>query len=178
MALPLDLQDDEVVRLVCRRHIVFLATRLAWRIAALLVPLVLLALIARGVGFSGIVVTGSWIVAAVWSAYWLVAIYFTWYRHQHDLWIITNQRLVDSLRRHWFHHQMSSADLVDVEDMSIVKEGLFATVFGYGDLNCQTAGAQSRFILSGIPHPDEVLTLVDASRDAARRELRGLDQLD
>jgi hypothetical protein len=52
-----------------------------------------------------------------------------------------------------------------------VKEGLFATAFNYGDVRCQTAGEVPNFILAGIPNPTSVLAVVDAARDAARREL-------
>ena len=53
----------------------------------------------------------------LWALYWGVRAYFHWYRYQNDIWAVTNQRLVDSIKRNWFHHQMASADLVDVEDI-------------------------------------------------------------
>ena len=67
---------------------------------------------------------------------------------------------------------MASADLVDVEDMSVFREGLLPTIFNFGDVRCQTAGQVANFVLAGIPKPAEVLGLVDAARDTARRDLR------
>jgi hypothetical protein len=67
---------------------------------------------------------------------------------------------------------MASADLVGVEDMSVHKSGIVATLFNFGTVNMQTAGAQSRFIISGVPNPGGVLALIDAHRDIARKELR------
>jgi hypothetical protein len=99
--------------------------------------------------------------------------YFTWYRYHNDLWAVTNQRIVDSIRRHWFHHRMSSADLVDVEDINVVREGILPTMFNFGDVRCQTAGEVPNFILAGVPRPSEILATIDAARDAARRSLRG-----
>ena len=108
---------------------------------------------------------------ALWLVFWAIKAYFTWYKYQNDIWVVTNQRIVDSLKRNWFHHRMSSADLVNVEDMSVDRGGVFATMFNFGNLICQTAGSRSNFVLSGIPEPAEVLALVDRSRDAARRDL-------
>jgi hypothetical protein len=100
-----------------------------------------------------------------------VRAYFIWYRYQNDIWVITNQRVVDSTRFHWFKRRLASADLVDVEDMNVVREGVLPTLFNFGDVRCQTAGEVPNFVVAGIPEPDKVLTAVDAARDVARRAL-------
>jgi hypothetical protein len=89
------------------------------------------------------------------------------------MWVVTNQRIVDSSKSHWFDHKMASADLVGIEDITVNRSGIFPTVFGYGDLAVQTAGTQKNFVVSGIANPAKVMALVDERRDAARRELRG-----
>lgn len=170
--LPLDLQPRETVVLFCRRHVVFLVMQLAKLVLAALVPAIAtVVLMATLGGFGG---TGGLIVLAIvaaWCLYWAVRIYFAWYRYDHDIWVVTNQRLIDSRKNNWFHHQMASADLVDVEDISVHRSGLLQTLFDFGDVRCQTAGEVPNFILSGIPRPAKVLGIVDAHRDAARREL-------
>jgi hypothetical protein len=118
-------------------------------------------------GTSGLVVL---VLSAIWLLFWAIRGYFTWYRYQNDIWVVTNQRVVDSLKRHWFHHRMASADLVDVEDIAVHREGVLATAFNFGDVRLQTAGELPNFVLSGIPEPSNVLGMVDAARDAARRE--------
>jgi hypothetical protein len=124
-------------------------------------------------GFDGLFGKGVALALLLWALYWGVRAYFHWYRYQNDIWAVTNQRLVDSIKRHWFHHQMASADLVDVEDIRVVREGVLHTMFNFGDVRCQTAGEVPNFILDGIPDPTRVLAVVDAARDAARRALRG-----
>jgi hypothetical protein len=170
--LPFTLQREESVLVFCRRHIVYLVTRMVGIGAAGLLPIAaLLVLAAKTFGLDG---TAGKIVlglVALWAIYWAIRGYFAWFRYQNDIWVITNQRIVDSVRRHWFHHRMASADLVDVEDINVVKEGLFATAFNYGDVRCQTAGEVPNFILAGIPKPTDVLAVVDSARDAARRQL-------
>jgi hypothetical protein len=172
MKLPFTLQSDESILVFCRRHIVYLVTRLAGIGAAGLLPIVVVFwLAAKTFGLDG---TGGKVMLALvllWAIYWAIRGYFAWFRYQNDIWVVTNQRIVDSVRRHWFYHRMASADLIDIEDMNVVKEGLFATAFNYGDVRCQTAGEVPNFILAGIPSPTSVLAVVDAARDAARREL-------
>jgi hypothetical protein len=147
----------------------YLYPRIALQLVVGVLPIAILTIIAgTGPGLGG--GTGLAVLAldVLWAAYWAARIYFTVYRYNNDIWVITDQRIVDSLRKHWFHHRMASADLVDVEDMAVQREGLLPTVFDFGDLRCQTAGAVPNFVLAGIPKPSEVLGVVDAARDAAR----------
>ncbi|MCL4242382.1 MAG: hypothetical protein KJ048_13625 [Dehalococcoidia bacterium] len=172
--LPFALQKDEAVLVVCRRHWLYFTLRMVGVGAAgVLGAALAIFLVARTFGFDGMAGRITMAVIAVWALYWLVRGYFTWYRYQNDLWVVTNQRIFDSLRRHWFHHKMSSADLVDVEDINVVRHGILHTIFNFGDVRCQTAGEVPNFILSGIPNPADVLATIDAARDAARRSLRG-----
>lgn len=171
MAIPFQLQATEEVRLVLRRHWVHLYPRLALLVLAGVVPPLLLWFATSAIGDAeGMARTALIVVSGLWVAGWLIRTYFVWYRYQNDIWVLTDQRLVDSLKRHWFHHQMSSVDLVDIEDVSILREGLVRTLFNYGDLQVQTAAQRANFILSAIPRPSEILTVIDAARDGARHE--------
>lgn len=170
MKLPFDLQQSETVVRQFRRHWMYLYPRVALQAFIGTLPIAVLTIIAwMGPGLGS---TTGYIVLALdvlWAVYWLVRIYFTIYRYNNDVWVVTDQRIVDSLRRHWFHHRMASADLVDVEDIAVQREGFIPTMFNFGDLRCQTAGALPNFVLSGIPDPSGVLGIVDAARDAARQ---------
>ncbi len=172
--LPFELQDGEYVLVFCRRHWLYVYPKLvAMALVAVLAPLLLVLLVSKTAGMDGVAAKAVWLIDAAWVVYWAVRLYFTWYRYQYDTWVVTNQRIVDSVRRHWFHHQMASADLVDVEDIRVHKEGVLPTMFNFGDVRCQTAAEQPNFILAGIPRPTDVLGIVDRARDAARRALRG-----
>lgn len=171
MNLPIALQPGERVVLRRRRTRIFMYAQLAGVALAGLAPAALLlwgVWALRGLGGTlGQVVIA---VSAVWLAVWLVYGYFVWYRHRHDEWILTDQRLIDSYKPHWFSQRVSSADLVNVQDISVHKSGLLQSVFNYGDVVCQTAGTESRFVLSSVPDPAEVLSLIDRTRDAARSQ--------
>ena len=173
--LPFDLQNDEHVLLFARRHWAFLASSLAKNLLIGLIPVVaVLILVGKTAGLDGRLGQVTWVLVALWVVFWGVRLYFDWYRYNRDIWVVTNQRVVDSVKKHWFHHSMASADLDDVEDISIKKEGIFPTMFNFGNLLLQTAGERPNFVLSGIPEPSKILALVDQTRDAAKRKLRGL----
>jgi hypothetical protein len=172
MGLPVVLQNGEEVVLLVRRHWMFLYPRLIGTIVVALVPVGAVAgLINAFAPIDPLMQQVAILGSAAWVLGWAVAAYFTWYQYQHDIWILTNQRLIDSKRLHWFHHDLSSADLVNLQDISINKIGVLHTVFNYGDVRCETAGAGSDFTLSEIPDPASVLSTIDAARDAARREM-------
>jgi hypothetical protein len=173
MNLPFELQPGESVRLFTRRHPIYFIARMACYTVLSLAPIAALTFVVDLAG--GLSGTGSLVVALVdltWFLAWLVRAYFTWYAYHNDVWVVTNQRVVDSTKRNWFNKRMASADLVDVEDIAVHKQGLLPTVFNFGDLQCQTAGERLNFVLAGIPDPTKVLALIDVSRDAARRDLR------
>lgn len=170
MKLPIDLQGNEQIIIRVRRHIVFLLTKLLRQILFGLIPIIV-ALVVIASASSSTVQLLLLAFIVIWGLIWLAAVYLTWYRYTYDEWIITNQRLIDSVKRNWFHQQVSSADLISIEDMSVSRNGVLETMFNYGDLRCQTAGEQSNFVLAGIPDPTKVLDKVDEARDLARNQL-------
>lgn len=172
MKLPFELQTSESILLFCRRHWLYLWSKMVAVALAGIVPILAFTwLVAATAGLGGL--AGKIIIGLdiLWGGYWLVRGYFTWYRYNRDMWVVTDQRLLDSIKRHWFHHRMASADLVDIEDIAVVREGLLQTMFNFGDVRCQTAGEQPNFVLAGIPAPAKALGVIDAARDAARRQL-------
>jgi membrane protein YdbS with pleckstrin-like domain len=174
MNLPVRLQPDESVILTVRRHPVYMIAKLIGIGLVALIPVGLaLWLIGATAGFGGALGAVALVACAVWVLVWAIKGYLIWYTHRHDLWVITNQRLLDLYKRNPFDQRLSSADLVNVQDISIEKGGLLASVLNFGDVRCQTAGAESVFVLAGIPDPARALTVLDAARDAARQEGRG-----
>jgi predicted membrane protein len=175
LKLPFQLQEDESVLLFARRHWIFFYSQMALIVLAGVVATVGIVIVVLSTfGFDGFAGKAVGVALILWALYWGIRAYFHWYRYQNDIWAVTNQRLVDSIKNNWFHHQMASADLVDVEDIRVVKQGVLNTFLNFGDVRCQTAGEVPNFVLDGIPDPAKTLAVVDAARDAARRSLRGV----
>ena len=174
-SLPFPLQDGETVIQVCRRHWIYLWPNIILHLVLAIVPIAALYFLLDAVdALDGIVSTVFLIVAAVYLLYWVVRLALDLYHYFNDLWVITNQRLIDSYRRHPFDMTISTADLVNVQDMSVARTGVLRTMLDYGDVICQTASIDQDFMISGVPNPRSVQALVDRERDRERMRVRGL----
>ena len=169
--LPFPLQGGETVLRLVRRHWLFLWPYVLFQAALGIVPVVFFALVLDAIDVMDDIGGIYWIVAAVWLVIWAVRALLAWYRYHHDVWAVTNQRLVDSYRRHPLHLRVATADLVNVQDMSVTRNGLLATMLDYGDVVCQTAAELPDFRLIGVPDPRSVQALIDRERD--RERMRG-----
>ncbi len=168
--VPIDLQNGEHVVLFARRHWLYLALQLVKYIGIALIPVVVVSVVVGILqGFEGTAGLVILLIELVWVLFWATKAYFAWFAYEHDIWVVTNQRVVDSNKPNWFSSRLASADLVDVQDMSVSKNGLFQTMFNFGHVRCQTAGTMENFVISGVPNPQRVLQVVDTARDAARR---------
>jgi hypothetical protein len=167
--VPFPLQDDERVIELVRRHWFFLWPQTILFALFALVPLIVAGWLLSWADVYDNVGTIFWIISAVWLLYWAVRALLNWYKYHNDIWVITNQRIVDSLKTTPFNHRISSADLVNVQDMSVHRRGIMATALNFGDIDCKTASEGGNFVLSGIPRPQDVQLLVDRERDRERK---------
>jgi uncharacterized membrane protein YdbT with pleckstrin-like domain len=169
MSHPIQLHDDEEVVATIRRHPLHLWAR---ELAIAVVVLIVLFLWFRfGLGSTTETISTFWnIVAIAAVVIGLVLGYVYWYRYNNDLWLITSQRLVDSTRSTPFSQNVTTADLVNIQDISVRQRGISQTIFQYGDVQCQTASASATtFEFKGVADPQEVLEQIDKNRDRARR---------
>ena len=173
--MPFPLQDGERVLARRRKHWIFLWPKIGFLVLVGIIPVLVIRWLLDQIGILDDIESGFLIVAALWLLFWLVRILLTWYRYLHDFWVITSQRLVDVRRLHPFDLTVNTADLVNVQDMSVARKGVLATMLDFGDIHCQTASADGQdFKLAGIPNPRETQILVDRERDRERLRARGV----
>lgn len=171
--LPFPLQESEDILLVCRRHWMYLWPRTIFWLMLAVSPVILLAWLLFRVGdVGGQAAMIFWLVALVYLLAWAVRIFLNWYQYDNDLWVITNQRVVDCIKPNPFGLKIATADLVNIQDMTVVRSGILATAFNFGDVVCQTAADNRDFTLGGIPHPQDVQLLMDKERDRERLRAR------
>jgi hypothetical protein len=170
--LPVDLQAGERVIQLCRRHWIYLWPSVALQAVFAIVPLIIGAVVLDEAGVDGTAANVVWALLLLHVVYRAFKAVLTWYRYHHDIWVITNQRLIDSYRRHPFALAIATADLVNVQDMSVERNGVLRTMLDYGDILCQTAAEMQGFRLRGIPDPRAVQALVDRERDRERMRTR------
>ncbi|MFO7631883.1 MAG: PH domain-containing protein [Caldilinea sp.] len=167
MSIPVQLQADEKVIRIIKRH----PLSLAGRIVGVVFLLIIAALVwqwLRGLGGGMQTVTDILMVAGTLLGIVYAGVY--WYRYENDLWIVTSQRLIDSTKTTPFNQDIKTATLTNIQDINIRKRGIFQTFFEYGDVICQTASASGHtFEFLGVAKPAEVLDLIDDQRALAQR---------
>ena len=83
-----------------------------------------------------------------------------------DVWIVTNDRIVDIEQFGLFSRTVSELDLFRIQDVTVDVHGFFPTMFHYGNLSVKTASTNLNIVFKNIPHPNkvrqELLRLTDA----------------
>lgn len=134
-----------------------------------IIPLIPLAFFAREIydlNFIGITLIG--LVAfymTIWSMFFYeMMIYLL------DTWIVTNDRILDIECRGFFIRTVSELDLARVQDISVKTTGFIQTIFDFGDIEIQSAGAVNKFRFRQVAHPqmvkDRIMKLVIEAKKA------------
>lgn len=165
--------EGEQIQLALRRHpFVFALTTIAFVLAALLpagvrllVPSAVLPVVA-GTAWEGLLVVA---LSTYYLLLWLFFAY-TWMDYYLDLWIITDERVVNIEQVGLFNRVISEQSLLRVQDVTSEVRGLFPTLLDYGHVFVQTAGEKERFVFEQVPRPDLVKKVVlQANAEAMRR---------
>ncbi len=108
-------------------------------------------------------------VLSVWYLFTLLLFFTHFVDYFLDVWIVTNERLIDIRQQGLFSRIINEARLYRVQNVRIEIKGIFQTLFHYGDVIVETAGETGRLLLNNIPHPDtaarQILELVQADRE-------------
>ncbi|MBU1092496.1 hypothetical protein KJ836_02415 [Patescibacteria group bacterium] len=105
---------------------------------------------------------------AIWS-YWIMQWIF-WY---FDIWIITEDYLIDSQLISFFRHHRVELPLRQVQDITYVTTGLLASLSRCGNIIVQTASKQGLVQLFWIYRPQKAVEAINALVKIATDELYG-----
>jgi len=85
-----------------------------------------------------------------------------------DVWVITNDRIVDMEQFGLFQRTTTELDLFRIQDVTATIHGVFPTLFNYGDLHIKTASINTDIVFRNIPDPngvrERVIQLADEDR--------------
>lgn len=164
--------EGERIILVLRRHpVVFFITILYFLILTV-VPLgVRLVVPSEFLPSPGGFVEGLLIILVTiyYLSLWLFFT-FAWVDYYLDLWIVTDDRIINIEQAGLFNRVISEQSIVRVQDVTSEVRGLLPTFLNYGHVYVQTAGERARFIFEQVPQPDLVKKVVlQGHRDALDR---------
>lgn len=148
---------NEEILLLLRRHPV---TQVKWVLLAFLFAIV-------PIIFSGIPLTGflpvNFQLAATIGWYlllvgFIVQSFLTWYFNVN---IVTDERIIDVDFLSLIYHDVASAKIDNIEDVTATTGGALRAVFDFGDVLIQTAAEKNEFVFEDVPHPEKVVKFLN-----------------
>ena len=96
----------------------------------------------------------------VYTMFLMVSLFILWVLYYLNIQIITNLRIVDIDQVGIFSHTISELHIDNIEDVTSETNGIFGTIFDYGNVFVQTAASIERFEFSNVPNPNEIEKLI------------------
>jgi len=90
---------------------------------------------------------------------WMI-FFMIWTNYYLDVLIVTDQRIIDVEQKGFFHRELSTVRLENIEDITISVSGILATFMDYGTIKLQTAAESREFIIRDIPKPSMVKSVI------------------
>lgn len=109
------------------------------------------------------------IVVLAASVYYLAVImfFYTYFVTFHlDMWIVTNDRILDMEQKSLFARTIAEVDLYQIQDTSSEVKGFFPSLFNYGNITLQTAGHITHFVFRNVHNPHQLRqTIMDLAAE-------------
>jgi hypothetical protein len=101
----------------------------------------------------------------LWMIFFLI-----WIDYYFDVWIVTDQRIVNIEQKGLFARTISELELEKIQDITSDVKEVIPTFFNFGDLYVQTAAEQERFLFRNIPDPYSVKDLIMKLQNKAEQK--------
>ena len=151
-----DLDPGEQITRIIHRHPLTLLPTILTSLLLLVVAIAFAYAEGRfpaSIPFPHLVVFALVVILVVLSAIiFLIGIFV----YQRNLLIFTNVHLLLAEQYGLFTHRISQVAFERVQDVTGVKKGISQTIFNYGDVEIESAGAEEKFLFRGAPDPQEI----------------------
>ncbi|OIO07804.1 hypothetical protein CO115_04520 [Candidatus Falkowbacteria bacterium CG_4_9_14_3_um_filter_36_9] len=160
--LPNSLPDEKIIKVI-RRDLFILIKKVDILILLVLLPLFFFYAITLNLPD---LLTGNIslpIIILIISAYFLflwLFFLFSFIDYYLDFWIVTNERIIDVQQNGFFSRIISEQKLDKIQDVTSEVHGMMATLFHFGNVQVQTAGAKQKFNFEDVPYPNNVRDLL------------------
>lgn len=98
----------------------------------------------------------SWIIIIISLILIAGLFFYYWFLWKNDMYILTDQRLIDIDRNNIFHKQVTEVSLDKIQDVSYTISGMIAMMFNFGKISIQTAGQGENVDILLVPRPQEL----------------------
>jgi hypothetical protein len=165
-------EDDETISLIVREHwfhlflkilvwVFFAAALLLFnRFAQTYVPNIL----------QGTFGQVTLLFVQVYTLFLVLSLFLIFSFYYLTMQVITSIRIVDINQEGLFSHVISELNVDKIEDVTSRVNGIFGTIFNYGDVLIQTAGKEEHFIFHSVPNPTEIEKVVLNLYESAKEQ--------
>ncbi|MDP3955121.1 MAG: PH domain-containing protein [bacterium] len=161
--------DEEQVILLLRKHWI---TNVPWMALAILLffaPLVLpifplLDFLPTRYQLMSLIIWYLLLLAFIFESF------LTWF---FNVYIVTDERLIDVDFYNLIYKQITEAKADKIQDTTYRVGGVLRSVFNFGDVLIQTAGAEANLEFEAVPNPNEVVKVIQDLR--TQEEIEALE---
>ncbi|MDA1079482.1 MAG: hypothetical protein O2840_02215 [bacterium] len=91
-----------------------------------------------------------------------------------NVYIITDERIVDVDFLSLIYRNISSAKIDNIEDVSAQTSGALRSIFDFGSVRIQTAAEKTEFEFEDVPYPNKIIALInDLLLEEEREKIEG-----
>lgn len=91
--------------------------------------------------------------------FWII-LFIVWIDYYLDVWIVTNQRVINIEQVRLFSRQVSELEHSKIQDVTSEVKGVIPTFFRFGYVHIQTAGERARFVFKQVPNPVQTRNII------------------
>lgn len=110
------------------------------------------------------------VLTTIWILFVWIAFFIVYTNYYLDVWIVTNKRLIDVEQKGLFTREISTVRIENIQDAISGVDGILQTMFNYGKVYVQTAGAEREFVIYDVKNPKEVKDKIMRIQEHIARE--------
>lgn len=149
----------EKIEYVLRRHPITFVPQLILFVVTLSMPIILYLMIKSifpDIFANQVIYASSVIACSVYYLSILLFIFTHFIDFYLDVWIITNDRIIDIEQFGLFSRTISEMDLFRIQDVTTEVKGFFSTIFHYGNVSVATASSTTSIVFRDVPNPNKI----------------------
>ncbi|MDO8537098.1 MAG: PH domain-containing protein [bacterium] len=169
----LKLNENEKILLIIRKHWFVVARTVFLFILLLLIPTIVLTVMQFSPDNFDNDIAGpiTNLFLSVYSMVLLLFLFLFWMDYYLDMWVITNDRIIDIEQRGLFYRNISEIPMQHVQDVTIEVHGVIETFLKFGTIRIQTAG-EREFTINMVPHLYEAKDLILQYANKLQRDIK------
>ena len=161
-------RSDEKIILLRRRHPWVLT-----KTGLLILLIAIIVVISFFIWGASLISVSFLIVGAIFASYLFSA---RWFVYANDIYILTNQRIINIDQGGFFTRRVSEAELDNIQNVTYEIKGPIKSFLNFGEIQIQTAGNSPGLLLKNIENPHFVQEKIVAIQKQQKNKAERSDQ--